>query len=77
MLLILKGVIALIPDDVFSQMYPMQPDKTAFPAQTPIAMAYVPFQQLSAVYDENAGFKIGTIFPDLDKPWLDGGGDMK
>lgn len=65
----------MIPDDVFSQMYPMQPDRSAFPEQTPIAMAYVPYQKLTAVYDENAAFEVGTIFPDLDKPWL--GGEAK
>ncbi|MFO7160321.1 MAG: spore coat associated protein CotJA [[Clostridium] cellulosi] len=67
----------MIPDDVFSQMYPLQPDRSAFPAQTPIGMAYVPFQQLTAIYDENTGFKAGTIFPDLDKPWIGSGGCMK
>lgn len=47
---------------------------SAFPQQTPLAMAYVPFQQWGKVYDENEGFNKGTIFPDLDFPFMRGGG---
>lgn len=73
----LKGVVTLISDDVFSTMYPMQPDRGAFPSQISLAMAYVPLQQLGAVYEEEVALKAGTLFPDLDKPFLMGRGSMK
>ena len=33
-------------------------------------MAYVPFQQYSAVYQPEVGLERGTIFPELDKPFI-------
>ena len=45
-----------------------------FPEDTPLAMAYVPFQQWGKVYNPDEGFKKGTIFPDLDFPFMRGGG---
>lgn len=42
---------------------------TPFPNVTPIAMAFVPFQQTPEVYDEMKAFCKGTLFPDLDKPF--------
>lgn len=36
----------------------------------PVAMAYVPWQRLTQVYEDlDEGFQIGTIFPELDKPF--------
>lgn len=36
----------------------------------PIAMAYVPWQQLTNVFENlEEAFKIGTIFPELEKPF--------
>lgn len=40
-----------------------------FPESTPLAMAYVPFQQWSEPYDIEKGFEEGTIFPDLNFPF--------
>jgi hypothetical protein len=39
------------------------------------AMAYVPFQQFNnnAIYVPEKGLENGTIFPELDKPFLGGG----
>lgn len=38
--------------------------------QFPIAMAYVPWQQLTNVFENlEEAFKIGTIFPELEKPF--------
>lgn len=34
------------------------------------AMAYVPFQQWGRTYDPTLGLERGTIFPELDKPFL-------
>lgn len=36
-------------------------------------MAYVPLQFYNTVYEPMEGFHQGTIFPELDKPWLVGG----
>lgn len=41
-----------------------------FPAETPIGMAYVPFQRWEKPYDKDAGLARGTIFPSLDKPFI-------
>ncbi len=38
----------------------------------PIAMAYVPWQMWDQVYDMEKGFSVGTIFPDLNLPFLGG-----
>ena len=38
-----------------------------------LAMAYVPVQQWGPLYETEVGFKQGTIFPDLDKPFMKGG----
>ena len=36
---------------------------------TPVAMAYVPWQRFKMYENLEEGFKIGTIFPDLNKPF--------
>jgi hypothetical protein len=47
---------------------------TGCPDQPPVAgMAYVPWQALQSVYDADRGFTRGTVFPDLEKPFLAGG----
>ena len=38
------------------------------------AMAYVPWQKWQNIYDTCKGFHSGTIFQDLDKPFLWKGG---
>jgi hypothetical protein len=38
----------------------------------PIAMAYVPMQQWSQTYPLSQGFMQGTIFPELDLPFMMG-----
>ncbi len=38
-----------------------------------LTMAFVNIQPLNAVYDVDTGFTKGTIFPNLDKPFLAGG----
>lgn len=42
---------------------------SCFPAETPLAMAYVPMQQWSEVYDEAEAFSAGTLFPELNLPF--------
>lgn len=41
-----------------------------FPAGTPLAMAYVPMQTLVNIYEPANALMRGTLFPELDKPWL-------
>ena len=36
----------------------------------PLAMAYIPWQYFSTPYEPQKALKIGTIFPELDKPFL-------
>ncbi|MGN0613669.1 MAG: spore coat associated protein CotJA [Porcipelethomonas sp.] len=43
--------------------------KKPFPKDTPLAMAYVPFQQWGRTYDVEKGFERGTVFPELDFPF--------
>lgn len=47
-----------------------------FPQNTPLAMAYVPFQQWGETYDDDKALSRGTLFPELDLPFL-GGGDKQ
>ena len=36
----------------------------------PVAMAYVPWQKFDKMYDDlEKAYRIGTIFPELDKPF--------
>ena len=44
-------------------------EKSPFPAETPIGMCYVPFQQWEEPYAENVALERGTIFPSLDLPF--------
>ena len=46
--------------------------KAAFPVNTALAMAYVPFQQSGEVYSFDRALARGTAFPCLDKPFLMG-----
>lgn len=45
-------------------------DMSAFPAVTPLAMAYVPVQSWETPYEELTGFANGTIFPSLYYPFM-------
>ena len=48
---------------------------TRFPKKTPLAMAYVPFQQWGETYGDDEALSRGTLFPDLDLPFSKGGAD--
>lgn len=45
------------------------------PVNPVIAMAYVPLQFYQKEYDINEGYENGTIFPELNKPFMPG--DMR
>ena len=55
-----------------SQRYPgARPVPPAFrPEDFPVAMAYVPWQRWHTVYDLERALCAGTIYPELDKPFL-------
>ena len=46
---------------------------TPLPEETPIGMAYVPYQQWDTTFSAEEGFPKGTIFPQLYKPFCPGG----
>lgn len=43
---------------------------TPFPKHTPLAMSYVPFQQWDQAYDPAMALARGTVFPELDQPFI-------
>lgn len=49
-----------------------KPTLSAFSPNAALAMAYVPVQYFNKMYDTEQGFKAGTIFPELDKPFCKG-----
>ncbi|WP_434310951.1 spore coat associated protein CotJA [Hominifimenecus sp. rT4P-3] len=40
----------------------------------PVGMTYVPWQRWQNIYDVDHALMVGTIFQDLDYPWMVGGG---
>lgn len=48
---------------------------TPLPGNLSVAMAYVPFQCLMKTYDADRALEAGTLFPDLNKPFLNGRGE--
>ncbi len=48
------------------------------PANTVVAMAYVPYQKnMNKTYTPEQGLDQGTLFPVLDKPFLASGGECR
>lgn len=41
-----------------------------FPDDTVVAMAYIPYQNPTMIYNVEQGFNKGTLFPCLDKPFF-------
>jgi hypothetical protein len=60
-------------EDVFSKPYPSQQQNDMFPTEISLAIAYIPMQRITTLYDDENAYEVGTLFPDLDKPFLDGG----
>lgn len=52
---------------------PSGSDMSAFPPETPLAMAYVPFQSWGNVRSAEDALDCGTLFPALDFPFMEGG----
>ncbi len=45
-------------------------ETSLFPQNISLAMSYVPYQQWQNIYDTDDAFAAGTLFADLDKPFL-------
>ncbi len=50
-------------------------EMSAFPAETPIGMCYVPFQKYGEVFPANTALEKATIFPELYLPFKGMGAD--
>jgi len=63
-----KPAAANVPDtaEMIGTVPPFMPDDFV------VAIAYVPFQNYQTTYDTEQGFNAGTIFPELNKPFLAG-----
>ncbi len=48
----------------------ISPTPSFMPENPALAMAYVPMQLHGQTYEPEKGLMAGTIFPDLDKPFL-------
>lgn len=46
-----------------------QAEKAAFPKDPALAIAYVEWQDKCDTYDPEKGYIVGTIFPELNKPF--------
>ena len=44
--------------------------RTSLPKDMPVGMAYVPFQQWDTPYEGAVGYSRGTIFKELDLPFI-------
>jgi hypothetical protein len=51
----------------------MNEEKTMFPNDPVVAMAYVPWQLLEDAYEPEVALRHGTLFPELYKPFTAGG----
>ncbi|MBN7773469.1 spore coat associated protein CotJA [Clostridium aminobutyricum] len=63
----IRGTRRLMPDP--GQEIEIESDCAA---GCPLAMAYVPWQSWENTYEEEVAFKVGTVFPSLDLPFLGG-----
>ncbi len=53
----------------------MMPERMSpLPENPVVAMAYIPYQNMNKVYDDEQGLDTGTMFPELNKPFLGRGG---
>ncbi len=64
-----KYMLGTEADDMDTSLRP-----SALPAVMVPAMAYVPTQFYDTVYEIDEGYSRGTIFPELDKPFMMGCG---
>ena len=63
------GYMAYFGDFPVMEQEPEKPECTCFPCAQ-LAMAYVPPQTFTELYEPEVGFERGTIFKKLDLPFL-------
>jgi len=63
---------AMMPSGSWDEMRGLQISGSFQIGQMPIGMAYVPWQQWCQTYPMEQGFRQGTIFPELDLPFMMG-----
>ncbi|MDE6313189.1 MAG: spore coat associated protein CotJA [Lachnospiraceae bacterium] len=44
--------------------------REGFPDHFPVGMTYVPWQTWNQIYDFDKALQQGTLFPELDKPFI-------
>jgi hypothetical protein len=54
----------------------MNDEREIMPKDPSLAMAYVPWQQFTSTYEPQKALMVGTIFPELDKPFVGRAGGM-
>jgi|NGEPerStandDraft_9_1074522.scaffolds.fasta_scaffold02114_3 hypothetical protein len=64
-------------DEFINAMHQMENEMSPFPEYTPVGMTYTPMQKIKTIYEPETAFMQGTVFPDLDKPFLGGRGCSK
>ena len=57
-----------------NEMPNSQAEENFMPLERPLAMVYSPRQSWRELYDPEMGFTKGTLFKELDKPFMGGGG---
>ena len=63
-----------VPYQTYRQMQTMPMPERPIWENRSLAMAYVPWQNWCDLYDPEKGFQCGTIFKELNKPFLGKGG---
>jgi len=48
---------------------PVAVKRDFMPKNPAVAMAYVPYQMMGTLYEDEIGLEKGTLFPELDKPF--------
>ncbi|MCM1286084.1 MAG: spore coat associated protein CotJA [Acetobacter sp.] len=56
--------------DLFKPSFLKKERRSALPSDPQVTMAYIPLQTELITYDDAQGLKEGTIFPELNKPFL-------
>lgn len=64
-----NGEEACFLNDFLDQINNSSSSSGVFPAQTPLAMAYVPYQEFEDLYDASAALQNGTLFKNLNFPF--------
>lgn len=49
-----------------------KPPMNTEPCKNPLTMVFINMQPLESVYNQEEAFNIGTLFPNLNKPFLGG-----